>query len=319
MLKLYENIDYLEIRLISSSIKELLSGIVVNSPTYYIGDFSIQLRDTYKDWMYYIYDVFYRDTDILNREIKIASINWIKNTNLSKHWVYLTFPWLPFKNYWWVIVYHLLDTLWYKYQVYKFQVYRLDFCMDFEKLSVKNMTWSLLTEKLNFNNFPIRFDPKTKKPTWFALPFAEDTLRVYNKKLDINDRETFNDIPWYKEYLKNDNVITRVEIQLNRNKFKNKFVYDLDSLYEYWKNSLYKKLNKYFSQEYITKNIVFEKDINYLEQTQKKEYEFSKKMFLAYKQKLIANPYANKFLKNQIKDLEQQIYPWKQKIKEVFI
>lgn len=307
MKEIYSNIDYLEIKLLWEKIKILLNSLVVNSPEVIIWDYCIRLRDSFRNWDYLIYDIIYADNYVLKKDIKIGSINYIK-AKTSKNGVFLSFPWLPFKNYGAEIVYHFLDSIDYNYTLYHFQVFRLDFCKDFEDSEVQWFTKRIDFSKLSFNNFPIRFDTKDKKPTRFVLPFTDDLLRVYNKKLDISDRGTSEKIPWYKDYLKNKNYITRVEVQLKRNKFKNKIITDLSDLFDYWESVLTKKLNKYFLFNIAVSNIVFSKDIDYLEISYQKEYEFSRKMFLAYKNKLIANPYWIKFLKSEFIELEKTIF-----------
>lgn len=307
---IYENIDYLELKLLWPTIKDLLAGIVENSPKKIVWDlfkFEIRFRARFWDWKYMIYDIYFLDSEI-NKTEPIGSINWIKS-DTSKSGVFLTFPGYPFATETDIITITFLDAIQYNYEHYKFIPYRSDYCIDVQWVEVQDIYDLLYTEKIPFV-IPNIIDPKTWKMTWFKLPFSEDILRVYNKKLDISDRETFETIDKYQEYLDNPLHITRIELQLNRPKFKKKIIYDLTEITQYSKQALYKKINKYINTENLpTKNIILKKDINYQEINQAKKLKYSKTMFLAYYNKLYNTIDWKKYLKQHYSKIYSELFP----------
>ncbi len=308
------NIDYLEIKLFWQDIRDKLIGICENSLKRIVktdyDKYTIQFRAKFSEWLYIIYDIYIEQ--IIEDKIKdvmVWSINWIKNTNLSKNWVFLTFSWEFWNEYSLLNFMDFIDWIKYNYNKYMWAIYRLDYKIDVFNVTVDE-TYSMIDKtKFNVKNIPCRRDLESNELTYYTLNFCEDLIRIYNKKLDIFDK-------WkqekYQDIIKYDWPVTRIEVQLSRKKFARKLIKDIFDLFEYGESALIKKMKKYYKYEIfkdeklkqinfdITKNIILRKEREVLN--------FNKIMYNSYLKKLLDKKWWIKFLKKSWYDVEKIIF-----------
>ena len=313
-----KNIDYLEVKLFWDDIKTKLSWLTENSTTrsiktpYY--KWIIQYRATFQAGQYIIYDLYISEIEgkKLEQWKKIWSINNIKRKDTPKNWVFLTLSGEFWNEFDILVFMDFINWIDYNYNKYMWAVYRLDFKIDIKDISVQTIYDNLDFKKIESHNIRmVKTWKDEKKLTYFKLEFTEDLLRVYDKKLDILDKQKEG----YEDYLKTSKDITRVELQLSRKKFAKKLIKDIFDIFEYWEDALVRKIRRYFVYEFDYAKklnwIKFNITKDEIQEREKKKFNFSKIMFEAYIKKLLDNKRWKKYLKNKIIELEKDLLQFK--------
>lgn len=235
---IYSNFDYLEFKLNNDFILNKINWLVVNSPElrFKQNDFYLKL-----EWDYYWFKAY----SLWYKFDKIANLNYNKDTNKQKNktWLYIHFASTPIRIHWIPFIEFVLTEI---LQQKEFILFHFDFCFDFKDIDTETILKNLVFLPVSESNKQVT--NRTLGLTYDYKTYSEHSLRIYNKLLDISDKN----IIWYDHY-KQYNEVTRVEFKILRKQLKRHNL-NFDNYTEVLTMISIKKLNKHFNLDYQTTN-----------------------------------------------------------------